>query len=79
MSRVAREFTPDLVEPSPQLCSEANDFFKVRHLGARCFLNGYRKYNLEKAKTSLGGRDRWQQLIETGVGFHFKSLWETEF
>lgn len=27
VSRAAREFTPDLVEPSPQLCSEANDFF----------------------------------------------------
>lgn len=49
------------------------------HLGAHCFLNGYRKYNFEKAETSLGGRDRWQQFFETGVGFHFKSLWETEF
>lgn len=58
VSRAAGEFTPDLVEPFPQLCSEANDFFKVRHLGAHWFLNGYRKYNFEKAETSLGGRDR---------------------
>lgn len=78
MSRAAREFTPDLVEPFPQLCSEPNDFLRL-HLGAHCFLNGYRKYNFEKAETSLGGRDGRQQLIKTGVGFHFKSLWETEF
>lgn len=63
---------PRPVEPSPQLCSEANDFFKVRHLGAHWLLNSYKKYNFEKAETSLGGRDRWQQLIEA-VGFHFKS------